>query len=147
MITCQSGPIADRLRDWRGFRNGLSYIENCERPRLVANYFAQAPFGSRTLDFYTPETWPTPWEILHNESYCLSSLSLLMYYTLVMSEEYTDDIELWLIDDSEDRYLVPVIANQNILNYELGQISTVQDLSKQIKVIEKFGKNIVPQYA
>lgn len=146
MITSQSGPIADRLRDWREFRNGLSYIDVSDRPRLVANYFAQAPFGSRTLDFYTPADWPTPWEILHNETYCQNSISLLMYYTLQMSEGYFDDISLWIIDDGEDRFLVPVVDNQNILNYELGQISTVHEKNNSIEVIEKFAPDAIPQY-
>lgn len=145
MITCQSASVEDRLREWRGFRTGLGYVEGDDRIRLVVNYFAQAPYGSRTLDYYSPTTWPSPWEILHNESYCKSSLSLLMYYTLNMSEEFSDPLELWLIDDGEDRYLVPVISNQNILNYELGQISTVQDLN-DIKIIEKFRIEQIPQY-
>lgn len=138
MLTCQSRSPEERLSNWREFRVTLEEITDDERITEVVNFFSSTPYGSRTLDFYTPGSWPTPWEILHYETYCKNSISLLMYYSLSMIRDFSKDLELWIIDTSDDRYLVPVIDNQFILNYELGQISTVQDLKTRIKIIDRF---------
>ncbi len=95
------------------------------------------PFGARTLDYYTPGDWPTPWEILFHGTFCTSSISLLMYYTFELL--HTDHrIELYLIDDGADMYLLPVIDDQFVLNYELGMVSNYSDIDTGFTVKQKF---------
>jgi hypothetical protein len=102
------------------------------------------PIGSRSLDYYIPNTWPSPWEILFRGTFCHSSISLLIYYTLVMIDQ-DFDVELLLIDDGDDRYLLPLIDKKYILNYELGSVSTLSELEKCFTVVDKYDSTKIKQ--
>ena len=98
----------------------------------LAQFFQTVPIASRQLDYYTPESWPTPWELLHYGQSCPSSISLLMVYTLKLIGE--DDFKILLIDDSADLYLVPLVNDTHILNYILGEVSLLKTIEKDIEI-------------
>src|SRR5271165_7697695 len=103
-------------------RNDIGELSLQEQLVEVAKFCKSIPFGTRTLDYYNPDEWPTPWEILFYGSFCTSSISLLIFYTLILlPNEKT--VELFLVEDDRGVYLLPVINNHFVLNYELGQIS------------------------
>ncbi len=122
-------PDNQRLHLWKNLRTGISVLTLDDQMAEVAKFFSNMPYGTRTIDYYNPEEWPTPWEIIFHSSLCRSSISLLIFYTFSLL--YTDNyIELHLINDGNDEYLLPVINNQFVLNYELGMVSnylTVKD--------------------
>lgn len=97
------------------------------------------PFGSRTLDYYSPEDWPTPWEILFHGSFCTSSISLLMFYTLTLLNT-PPTVELYLVEDDDGIYLLPIINNQFVLNYELGTVNNYSEIQDEFKVLQKYNK-------
>lgn len=122
---------------WRSVRTAVLDLSLAEQMPIIAKFFAEMPFGARTLDYYTPAEWPTPWEILYHGSFCKSSISLLIFYTLSLL--HTDHvIELHLIDDRSDIYLLPVIDNKFALNYELGTISDYAEIKEEITVKQVF---------
>lgn len=147
MIAYQTSSAEERTSVWREFRKGLNGLPTDEQIHEVAKFFSTAPFGARTIDFYSPSTWPTPWEILFHGSYCQNSISLLIYYSLKLIPEFDRTVDLWLIDDGEDRFVVPVVDGQYILNYELGEISTLPNLAHDLKVIEKFDSAQIKQFS
>lgn len=104
------------------------------------------PYGSRSLDYYTPDEWPTPWEILFYGSFCTSSISLLMYYTLIMVNPDID-IELELVEDNDGLYLLPIIENQFVLNYELSKVSKHSEIKDLYTTIRKFQKSQIKDIA
>jgi len=129
----------ERLLLWKKLREEIKELKIEEQLAAVAKFCATIPFGSRTLDYYSPQDWPTPWEILFHGSFCTSSISLLMYYTLVMASEDID-IELYIVEDDRGIYLLPVIANQYVLNYELGAVNNYPEIEPDIKVLQKYTK-------
>jgi hypothetical protein len=95
------------------------------------------PYGAKTMNYYTPETWPSPWEILYHGSFCKNSISLLMFYTFtLLHPEYV--VELWIINDNQDEYLVPVIDKRYVLNYQPGAVNNYSDIVKEFNVIKVF---------
>jgi len=112
----------ERIGRWTNLRSEITSLEQDQQLTAIAEFFSSVPISSRTIDFYTPETWPTPWETLYHNELCQSSVSLIMYHTLMLLDKECD-VEIILINDGTDRYLLPIINNQYILNYEFGQIS------------------------
>ena len=122
----------ERIINWGEFRDSLDELSFNEKLIKTSQFFQSAPIASRQIDYYTSESWPTPWEILHYGQCCPSSISLLMAYTLKLVGE--TNIELLLIDDKTDLYLVPYIQNRYILNYILGEVSMFDAIENEIEV-------------
>jgi hypothetical protein len=118
----------ERLRLWKKLRDDLvgKSLEN--KMAEVAKFCARMPYGSRTLDYYSPEDWPTPWEILFHGSFCTSSISLLMFHTFALSD-IEESLDLYLVEDDEGVFLLPVIANHFVLNYHLGMESNYPEIN------------------
>lgn len=135
-------PNDERLRLWKSLRDDIKDLSLEDQLAAVAKFCASIPFGSRSIDYYSPEDWPTPWEILFHGSFCTSSISLLMFYTLILIP-CTTDVELILVEDDEDVYLLPVIDNQYVLNYELGQVNRYPEIVDDFKTIKKYTRTDV----
>jgi hypothetical protein len=129
----------ERLRLWKNFRDGLNTSSQETRLTEVAKFCFDIPYGTRTLDYFSPVDWPTPWEILFYGSFCTSSISLLIFYTLTMIDN-PEIVELYLVEDDDGQYLLPVIDNQFVLNYELGQVSKYSELCDSFKVLQQYSK-------
>lgn len=134
----QNTTSQDRLTQWRDLRTDIKELTTEEQIHRISQFFSTTPIGSRTLDYYTPESWPTPWEILHTGAFCTNSISLLIYYTFQLDEKFNDEVNLYLVEDESDRYLLPVINDHFVLNYELGAISKWLELKPQFRIIETF---------
>ncbi len=132
-------PNEERLHLWKNLREEMKDLLLEEQLKEVSNFCKSMPIGSRTMDYYTPENWPTPWEILFYGTFCTSSISLIMFYTLDLLEG-EKILELLLVEDDEGVYLLPIIDNQFVLNYHLGQVSTYSKISKEFKVLKKYSR-------
>lgn len=134
-------PNGERLRLWKKLREDISTLDNTETLDLIAKFCSSMPMGHRSIDYYTPQEWPTPWEILFHGTFCPSSISLLIYYTLILKNPNAD-IEMILVED-EDVYLLPLIDNQFVLNYELGTVNRYSDISTEFKVLKHIPKETI----
>lgn len=132
-------PNDERLHLWKKLRDDLKALALREQLNEVAKFCSEMPFGSRTLDYYSPLDWPTPWEILFHGSFCTSSISLLMYYTFTLVP-VNEKIELHLVEDDDGVYLLPVINDQFVLNYELGKVSTYPEIKDSFTVLKIYQK-------
>ncbi len=133
-----------RYHEWANFRKSIQGLEKTEAIDKVAKYWANAPIGTRSLDFYDSDSWPTPWEILNQGSFCENSISLLIYYTIKLSD-FETNIRIILIDDGSDRLIVPIVEDKYVLNYELGEISIWHNIRDTVKVIDRFFDNDIRQ--
>jgi len=84
-----------RLSTWRDIRN-----KNHSNIQEVLEDFSSIKLVSRYLDYYTPKSWPNPFEIINEGYLCQSGVSLVLASTLVYKN--------FLF---EDRILYPVISN------------------------------------
>jgi len=130
----------ERLRLWKDVRSKIDNHLIDYQLNEIARFCAEMPFGARTLDYYTPENWPSPWEILYNGTWCTNSISLLIFYTFTLLPTYTKNIELLLVEDSTDRYLLPFIDDRFILNYELGHITKWCHIKDNFKIINRYSR-------
>jgi hypothetical protein len=130
-------PNEERLRLWKKFRFDINHLSLEAQLDEVAKFFQSMPIGHRSLDYYDPEGWPTPWEILFYGTFCTNSISLLMFHTLSMVGR---EPVLDLVDDSGDVYLLPIIDYQYILNYELGKVSSYPTLKDNFKILQSFSQ-------
>lgn len=132
-------PNDERLRLWKTLRTDIVELGTIEQLQAVAKFCSQIPYGSRTVDYYSPQEWPTPWEILFYGSFCTSSISLLMYYTLILSEPELN-IEMLLVEDDDGVYLLPCIDDQFVLNFELSKVSNYSDIWDEFRVLKKYSR-------
>lgn len=117
----------ERMLEWRHFRLSLKDLDNNEVIERVAEFFKHIPIASRYVDYYTPASWPTPWEILSRGWCCESSISLLMAHTFLLNDM---DCDIYLVDSPLGTFLLPVIDGL-VLNYEFGN---AVELSKQEEI-------------
>ena len=137
---------SERLSRWKELRNEVQTLDQKGQLKAIAKFFGKLPYAERTIDYYTPDTWPSPWDILYRNELCQSSIALLMYYTLDLCD-FSGEYELVLINDAIDTFLLIRIDNQYIINYELCQVSNWEQLKDRIKIIEKFNKSEIVHYA
>lgn len=132
----------ERIRLWKNFRKSIDNQDINNQLNEIAKFFTHIPIGHRTLDFYTPGSWPTPWELLYDNRWCVCSTSLLIFYTVDLLSAFADtSAVLILVEDATDRYLLPLIDNQFVLNYHLGKVSKVQDINGDFKIIDVYTKD------
>lgn len=127
------------IRLWKHLREDIKDKSLQQQLDEVARFCAPIPFGARTLDYYSPENWPTPWEIIFYNSYCTSSISLLIFYTLALVE-IKSIIELILVESDSGIFLLPIVDDQFILNYHLGLVSKYPDICNEFKVLKRYSQ-------
>ena len=130
-------PNNDRLSLWKKLRDDIKDLPLYSQLERIAEFFSDTPYGTRTLDYYNPTNWPTPWEILFYGSFCPSSISLLIYYTLILLPN-EKEIELILVEDVDGIYLLPMVNNHLVLNYHLGEVSKYSNICDNFKVLKKY---------
>lgn len=128
----------ERLTLWKNLRNALKELPLVEQLGVISKFFSQIPTGARTIDYYNPINWPSPWEIFYHGEFCRSSISLAIFHTFAMLNGKEKNIELWVVKDNSGDYLLPIIDNQFILNYEAGKISKHSDVCDYFIVMQKF---------
>jgi len=133
-------PNEERLRLWKTLREDIKDLPVKEQLDQLAMFCRTIPFGSRTIDYYSPLEWPNPWEILFHGTFCTSSISVLMYYTLILLQS-DKNLELILVEDGDGIFLLPVIDDHFVLNYELGQVSKYSDIKDDIKILQRYHAN------
>lgn len=124
------------LAKWRQLRMQLADKNTDQQVAAVAEFISKIPYGARCVDYYSPENWPTPWEILAHRQFCSSSISILAYHTLSMVSD--QELTLELVDDGNDTYLVTVV-NEQVINYYPNEVITKEELANTATVLKVFG--------
>lgn len=73
---------------WKEFRRKLETAEDPINDCIA--FYSKAPFTSIHTDPYDETTWPTPWELLHENQYCNFCIVLGICYTLQLTERFKD---------------------------------------------------------
>jgi len=69
---------SDRLSQWRDFRHRTDITT----PNQVLHVFENLPVQQRYIDYYTPTTWPSVFEIVSEGLFCQSGITLMIAATL-----------------------------------------------------------------
>jgi hypothetical protein len=133
-------PNDERLRLWKKLRADISDLSLQQQLSEIAKFCSKMPIGARTIDYYSPDTWPSPWDILFHGSFCPSSVSLLIFYTMTLINNQIL-AELYMVEDDTGIFLLPVFDNQYVLNFELGAVNNYLEIQNNFKVLQKYTKN------
>ena len=106
-----------RLSSWYKLRANLEDIDIKTKCIEVDKWWQSAPLINHYLHPSDLPTWPGPWELLVENTYCTLARGLGMCYTLLLMN--ITDIEFVLATDSQgnDTSLVLVDNAKYLLNY------------------------------
>lgn len=131
---------------WRQHRAELAELPDItSQLEHSAKFFSQVPYGTRTIDFYNPETWPTPWEIFQYGEFCKNSISLLIFHTLSI---VNNDINIELaIVETDDMFVLPIIDNKYILNLIPGEVVNLYTLDIPLCIKSELDTTQIKKFA
>jgi len=108
----------ERVRVWRDFRSELE--TSVDPLNDCISFWNRAPIGRISADPYDRETWPDPWELLKENTYCEFTKILAIYYTLQLTERFSESAyEIHIVLDAKEsamHYLL-LVDNQAIGYY------------------------------
>lgn len=108
-----------RLRSWHELREKLTETKADIQTICVEvdRFWQWTPMSNHYLHAADVDTWPTPWELIHDNNYCLYARALGMFYTLLLLGVNDVDLVEATSDNSEDVVLVLVDGAKYVLNY------------------------------
>jgi len=106
-----------RLRSWYELRAEIDGTLTQNKAIEIDAWWQNAPLVNHYLHALDNQTWPGPWDLLVENTYCTLARAIGMCYTLLLVG--VDDIELVEATDNagEDVILVLVDNAKYVLNY------------------------------
>ena len=102
-----------RLADWSTFRQTL---EDSQDPlQDVIDYYNRFPLVSIHTDPYDRNSWPDPWELIHENEYCDYCIILGMCYTLQLTDRFSEhkfEIHIGVDRDKTSHYYLLVVGDR-----------------------------------
>jgi hypothetical protein len=118
-----------KLLAWREWRTQLSAMDTASAFKEAAEWWKFVPLVNKTFDQWREDTWPDPWTLVVNGSFCQNAQGLGIFYSLALS-----GIDCQLIRatvDTETRLMV-LLDNDKLLNYYDGEVVDINDVDLQI---------------
>ena len=109
----------ERLRIWREIRQ-----KEYNNPEDLVKEFVDIKVRPRYIDYYTPSSWPNPFEIVSEEYLCFSGVTLILTATLINKNFITSDELLFPVisnNMSSDTGIV-LLDNDRVYNFTPGKI-------------------------
>jgi hypothetical protein len=104
-------------------------METASAFQEAAEWWKFVPLVNKSFDPWRVETWPNPWELISNGSFCPSAQGLGIFYSLILSGI---DCKLVLaIVDQKPRLMV-LLSDNKLLNYYDGEVVDIDSLDLQI---------------
>lgn len=133
---------SDRLRIWRDIRQ-----QDFLTAEDLVKQFQDIKIVSRYLDYYTPKSWPSPFEIVSEGYLCQTGVTLLLTATLINKNFITSDELLFPVISNNingDSGIVLLDGN-NVYNFTSGKIESWEFVKENATVFQthKLDKNIL----
>ena len=115
---------SERLAAWREFRAVLKQQSESDQLAGLAKWAGQIPVITYSIDFDNPQSWPTPWELIHENRFCPTAVAYLMEQTLIMLDWDTSRLKLVYIKNTDDQEqkMILVVDDSWALNYSIGEL-------------------------
>ena len=106
-----------RLKHWYELRTKIESLDTQTKCVEIDHWWQQAPLVNHHLHILDSKTWPGPWDLLVENTYCTVARALGMCYTLLLTGE--NDIELVeATDKTGDEVVLVLVDNAKyILSY------------------------------
>lgn len=124
----------DRLNIWRSLRDSLSTSN--QPVQDVIDYWSNIPQGARNVDPYDQTTWPDPWEMIEENSYCEFTKILAIAYTLKLSNLYDNwqpIIKIGL-DRTQSRLYYMLYLDDQVIGFDEEKSVHINELPKNIHI-------------
>lgn len=96
----------DRLRSWRDFRTEVNSLPLEIALVKTAELWSKAPHVPYYLEYQDYQSWPGPWELIHENYYCDIARCLGIVYTMQLTEHKKDlTVEFRVYTDPETQYV------------------------------------------
>lgn len=118
-----------KLGAWREWRQELTGLPLLSIYQEVALWWKFVPLVNKTFDPWRQESWPDPWTLVGEGSFCPSAQGLGMFYSLALAGI---DCNLVLAVIEEKPRLLVLLPDDKLLNYYDGEITHVDDANLQI---------------
>lgn len=106
-----------RLRAWHTLKESLANSDTETICVEVDKFWQKCPLLNHYLHPADTIDWPTPWELINQNDYCLYARALGMFYTLLLLGVKDIDIVDAIDDNSENVVLVLVDNAKYVLNW------------------------------
>jgi len=129
-----------RLISWREFREHISKLSKEEAIEETARLWSQAPISNQYLAADLIKDWPDPWQLIHYNHYDDISITLGMVYTLVLTDDRFNDVQIIVLQDPGGSPLHTAWFEDGkyIVNYEYNEVISVDDLYDDLKIKYKY---------
>lgn len=125
------GSFEARLLDWRQVRDS-SADQDLESALLSINdWWQHSPWRPYYLHWDDRPTWPGPWDLLADNTFCDLARALGILYTIVLIGR--KDVHTVELVQTEESNLVLVNNGKYILNWSLGQLLNIDSADIKIK--------------
>lgn len=124
----------DRLSAWKKLRTQID-IES-DPIQTAINFWSPIPESTRNIDPYDSATWPEPWEMIEENSFCEYTKILAIGYTLMLTEKYKDwhyEIRVGL-DRKQSKLYYMLLAGEHVVGFEDGKSVHISKLPKNIHI-------------
>ena len=136
----------NRLHSWYELRTNLQTSDIKTKCVEIDNWWQNAPMVNHHLHILDVSHWPSPWELLVENTYCSVAKALGMCYTMLLLNitdikmvEATDmqgeDLVLVLVDDAKYilNYWPDTVLSNKLSNFTIKRNIDITDLELKIK--------------
>lgn len=96
------------LREWRDLRDYAQKSD--DTVKIIKQFFETKPSVSFHTDPYTRSSWPEPWQLIYENTYCEFTKILAICYTLQLTTKFTGhSASIYIIRDSKNHKEYPVL--------------------------------------
>lgn len=115
----------ERVTAWKACRENLRGKSEADQLSDVVAFWSQAPLENNSYDLTDPNTWPSPWEMLHAGNWCRKSLAIGMEFTLRLGGWQPERMKLIMAHDQErsETVFVVEIDGEKLLNYDFQKVA------------------------
>lgn len=106
-----------RLKSWVDLRNKLLRLPTHLQVEEIDKFWQRVPIQNYYLHPDFIKDWPTPWQLLADNTYCYYTRALGMIYTLILLGNNNIDLVEAKDDNSNEVVLVLVDDAKYLLNY------------------------------
>jgi hypothetical protein len=134
------GDYTERLEDWQAIRNIVNELDN--PITVLLNIFQHCPRTKTDTDIYKKDTWLTGWQLIERNEYDLFDISLLVCYTVLLSDNFNDtDVKIHTV------YKKEYSSNNHKFNYIIEMMNCYIDVYSMAKLSKsEFDKHYILHY-
>ncbi len=124
----------DRLQSWSVLRENIATIDLIDQLKLTAEWWGKAPITNHIIHWSDNKNWPSPWELLANDSYCELASALGIVYTIILNETFSANVVIaQAVDEFGNDCIIVLVNNYYILNWDINTVLNTEECNFVIK--------------